>query len=154
MRRIRNPVYGYAVTWVRIPPSPPSTCPIRDRDSIVIANRAPWRDFAFWGPNWFAGRPLPDSGQKSPAETSRSLEFVFSNPYVGGCRFESPPNAGRLDELGLLVAGAVRVRAVAVQQWSNSPTVVQRSLAAYPASGDSSFITGCDVVVGGGRAQD
>src|SRR5690348_8355427 len=23
MRRIRNPVYGYAVTWVRIPPSPP-----------------------------------------------------------------------------------------------------------------------------------
>jgi hypothetical protein len=40
MRRIRNPVYGYAVTWVRIPPSPPSTCPIRDRDSIVIANRA------------------------------------------------------------------------------------------------------------------
>src|SRR5450759_1769958 len=25
MRRIRNPVYGYAVTWVRIPPSPPDT---------------------------------------------------------------------------------------------------------------------------------
>src|SRR6185437_4119051 len=25
MRRIRNPVYGYAVTWVRIPPSPPET---------------------------------------------------------------------------------------------------------------------------------
>src|SRR5690348_5916048 len=23
MRRIRNPVYGFAVTWVRIPPSPP-----------------------------------------------------------------------------------------------------------------------------------
>jgi hypothetical protein len=40
MRRIRNPVYGYAVTWVRIPPSPPSTCLIGDRDSIGIANRA------------------------------------------------------------------------------------------------------------------
>ena len=25
MRRIRNPVYGIAVTWVRIPPSPPET---------------------------------------------------------------------------------------------------------------------------------
>ena len=24
MRRIRNPVYGFAVTWVRIPPSPPN----------------------------------------------------------------------------------------------------------------------------------
>jgi hypothetical protein len=23
MRRIRNPVYGYTVPWVRIPPSPP-----------------------------------------------------------------------------------------------------------------------------------
>ena len=25
MRRIRNPVYGHTVTWVRIPPSPPET---------------------------------------------------------------------------------------------------------------------------------
>ena len=25
MRRTRNPVHGYAVTWVRIPPSPPGT---------------------------------------------------------------------------------------------------------------------------------
>ena len=49
MRRIRNPVYGYAVTWVRIPPSPPWTCLIRDRDSIDDVNRAEQARFCVLG---------------------------------------------------------------------------------------------------------
>ena len=34
MRRIRNPVYGFAVTWVRIPPSPPIPTPFNAGKSV------------------------------------------------------------------------------------------------------------------------
>src|SRR5689334_16856377 len=37
MRRIRNPVYGFTVPWVRIPPSPPEKC-----------KRPCWGRLRFW----------------------------------------------------------------------------------------------------------
>lgn len=44
MRRTRNPVYGYTVSWVQIPPLPPDACPglsigVRDFLSLPIQNQ-------------------------------------------------------------------------------------------------------------------
>src|ERR1700679_27160 len=37
---IRNPVYGFAVTWVRIPPSPPRRLSLFPKVSVSIVNGA------------------------------------------------------------------------------------------------------------------
>ena len=81
--RIRNPVYGYAVTWVRIPPSPPSVCPIRDRDSIGILNRAQWARFCVLGSELLRGHeptiarfPAEVSGRELREFGARALQFA------------------------------------------------------------------------------
>lgn len=84
MRRIRNPVYGYAVTWVRIPPSPPSTCLVRDRDSIDIVNRALVARFCVLGSELLrADRPTfapfraEVSGRECGEFGAKSLQFTL-----------------------------------------------------------------------------
>ena len=48
-----NLLVSFSVTRVRILGAPPSVCPIRDRDSIDIANRALVARFCVLGPtNW------------------------------------------------------------------------------------------------------
>ena len=58
---------------------------------------------------------------------------------------------GDVTSLGLLVTGAV---SLALWLCNSGPTVVQMSLAAFPALVNSSFVTGCEVVVDGGLTQD
>ena len=78
MRRIRNPVYGSTVTWVRIPPSPPSTCPIRDRDSIDVVNRALTARFCVLGSGLVRGH-IPTIARFLAEVSSREFRQFGTN---------------------------------------------------------------------------
>jgi hypothetical protein len=71
MRRIRNPVYGSTVPWVRIPPSPPYRLAIRDAVSGCAPNGAALR----------VGRLLPGLNRQEYSDLCRLLPIVSAGEF-------------------------------------------------------------------------
>ena len=103
MRRIRNPVYGYAVTWVRIPPSPPVLTPFSMAFTTLSTglttlvgslrghrrqnnHNEVWRELAsgFLVPHWSSARWQGAHSQTLLSGKESALEFerIYANADV------------------------------------------------------------------------